>query len=168
MKSVMNLSRDWVTPVTIGSFLLAAVTGVLMFFHIDTGLNKTAHEWLSWVLLAGVALHVTTNVLSFKRHLSGTRGRLLVGLFALVLGLSFLPLGGEGGEPPYVPPLRALGQAPLSVLGQVAKLSPEELNARLAKAGFTVRDDQQTLSDLVGPDTRKQVGVMKGLFAAAP
>lgn len=36
--------REWATPLTIGSFLLIAVTGVLMFFHLDSGLNKLAHE----------------------------------------------------------------------------------------------------------------------------
>lgn len=44
----MTISRNWATPLTIGSFLLMAVTGLLMFFHLDTGLNKAAHEWLGW------------------------------------------------------------------------------------------------------------------------
>ena len=43
----MKVSRDWATPVTIGSFGLMAITGLLMFFHLDSGLNKTAHEWLA-------------------------------------------------------------------------------------------------------------------------
>ena len=52
----MKLQRDWITPITMGAFGLLAVTGALMFFHLDRGLNETAHEWLSWVLLGGVAL----------------------------------------------------------------------------------------------------------------
>ncbi|EWS63204.1 hypothetical protein Y695_03563 [Hydrogenophaga sp. T4] len=42
----MNLAkqRPWITPLVMGSFALSAVTGVLMFFHLDTGLNKAAHE----------------------------------------------------------------------------------------------------------------------------
>jgi Domain of unknown function (DUF4405) len=161
----MTLSRDWITPLTMGAFLLSAVTGVLMFFHLDSGLNKAAHEWLSWALLAGVAGHVLTNVVGFKRHLAGARGRALVGAFALVLGVSFLPLGGSGGEPPFVAPVRALGQAPLPVLAQVAGLNTAQLRQRLAQAGVQVADDQQTLAQLVGPDTRKQLGVMKRVFA---
>mgnify|MGYP006339522549 CR=1 FL=1 len=53
----MKLQRDWITPITMGAFGLLAATGVLMFFHIDSGLNEAVHEWLSWVLLGGVALH---------------------------------------------------------------------------------------------------------------
>ena len=51
----MAIKREWVTPIAAGGFLISAVTGVLMFFHLDTGLNKVAHEWLSWVFLGGVA-----------------------------------------------------------------------------------------------------------------
>lgn len=41
----MSSLRKWATPLTIGSFLLMGVTGILMFFHLDIGLNKLAHEW---------------------------------------------------------------------------------------------------------------------------
>ena len=58
----MNLyaQRPWITPVVIGAFTLSAVTGVLMFFHLDSGLNKTAHEWLSWAMVIGVVLLALT------------------------------------------------------------------------------------------------------------
>ena len=52
----MRTARQWATPITAGAALLLSVTGVLMFFHADTGLNKTAHEWLSWLFLAGTAV----------------------------------------------------------------------------------------------------------------
>jgi hypothetical protein len=48
----MKISTNWATPLTIGTFTLMAVTGMLMFFHADIGLNKTAHEWLGWVMIA--------------------------------------------------------------------------------------------------------------------
>jgi hypothetical protein len=96
----MAIQRNWVTPLAAGAFLLSAVTGILMFFHFDSGLNKLAHEWLSWVLLGAVALHVTANFDGFKRHLGTRRGQLLVGLFALVLLSSFVG-SGEKDEPPF-------------------------------------------------------------------
>lgn len=39
----MAVQREWATPVAAGAFLLSAVTGVLIFFHIDSGLNKFVH-----------------------------------------------------------------------------------------------------------------------------
>jgi len=71
----LNPHRPWITPVVIGAFFLSAVTGVLMFFHLDSGLNKTAHEWLSWAMVIGVALHLLLNVAAFKRYFTQTTGR---------------------------------------------------------------------------------------------
>jgi peptidoglycan/LPS O-acetylase OafA/YrhL len=160
----MIIQREWVTPITAGAFLLSAATGILMFFHADTGLNKAAHEWLSWVLLGGVALHAMANFAGFKRHLGTRRGQVLVGVFALALLFSFAPLGKKG-EPPFAAPIRALSQAPLATLAQVAQVSPEQLRERLMMAGLQPKSDQQSLSDLVGPDTRKQILVLGTLLA---
>jgi hypothetical protein len=163
----MTVQREWATPVAVGAFLLSAVTGVLIFFHIDSGLNKFVHEWLSWVLLGAVALHLVANFCGFKRHLVTRRGQVLMGAFALILTLSFVSPGGQESEPPFAPPIRALSAAPLTTLAQVARLRPEQLRERLTTAGLEPTSDQQRLADLIGPDMRKQVQVMSILFAAA-
>lgn len=166
----MNLSaqRPWITPVVIGAFLLSAVTGVLMFFHLDSGLNKVAHEWLSWAMVIGVTLHVLLNMPAFKRYLTQTTGRMVIGVFAAVLALSFIPAGGEsGGEPGFAPPVRALAKAPITVLAQVAGTSTEDLKAKLQAQGLTVTSDQQSVADLVGGDLRKQIGTMSKVLPAA-
>lgn len=110
----LNTHRPWITPVVIGAFLLSAVTSMLMFFHLDSGLNKTAHEWLNWAMVIGVSLHVLMNMPAFKRYFKQTPGRLIMGAFALVLVLSFIPAGGSG-EPGFAAPVRALAKAPLPV-----------------------------------------------------
>lgn len=58
----MTIRCERVTPITAGAFLLSAVTGMLIFFHADSGAKKFVHEWLSWVLLAGAGLHVAVNL----------------------------------------------------------------------------------------------------------
>lgn len=165
----MNLSaqRPWITPVVMGAFLLSAVTGVLMFFHLDSGLNKAAHEWLSWAMVIGVGLHVLLNMPAFKRYLTQTTGRVVIGAFAAVLALSFIPAGGAGGEPGFAPPVRALAKAPITVLAQVAGTSTEDLKAKLQAQGLKVTSDQQSVADLVGPDLRKQIGAISKVLPAA-
>ncbi len=161
----MKLQRDWITPITMGAFGLLATTGVLMFFHIDSGLNEAVHEWLSWVLLGGVALHAAVNWAGVRRHLAGWRGRAAVGVFATVLALSFVPLGGSG-EPPFLPPVRALAAAPLTVLAQVAKVTPGQMRERLRAQGLTPASDADTVRSLVGEDTRSQMRVLSKVLAA--
>lgn len=164
----MNLAkqRPWITPLVMGSFALSAVTGVLMFFHLDTGLNKTAHEWLGWLMLGAVVLHALLNLPAVKRHLQNTTGRWVVIASFAVLGLSFLPLGDSGGsEPGFAPPVRALAKAPITVLAQVAGTSTDDVKTRLQAAGFTVTSDQQSVADLVGGDLRAQIGTMSKVLA---
>lgn len=165
----LNPHRPWITPVVIGAFLLSAVTGVLMFFHLDSGLNKTAHEWLSWAMVIGVGLHILLNMPAFKRYFSQNTGRAVIGVFALILALSFIPAGGQGGgkEPGFAPPVRALAKAPITVLAQVAGTSTEEVRARLQAAGLSVTSDQQSVADLVGGDLRKQIGAITKVLPAA-
>jgi hypothetical protein len=164
----LNPHRPWITPLVIGAFFLSAVTGVLMFFHLDSGLNKTAHEWLSWAMVIGVGAHVLVNMPAFKRYLSQTTGKAVIGVFALILALSFIPAGGSAGsEPGFAPPIRALSSAPLPVLAQVVGRSPEDLRSGLQAAGFTVINDQQSLKDVVGPDLRTQIGAISKLMPTA-
>lgn len=159
----LNPHRPWITPLLIGAFVLSAVTGTLMFFHLDTGLNKLVHEWLSWLLLAAVALHVLLNFTALKRYFGQRTARWVLLASVLVLALSFFTLPGAGKkpEPAFAPAVRALARAPLPVLAQVAGLSTEELQARLAAAGLAPQNPQQTLQDLVGPELRAQLGVLR-------
>ena len=161
----MTLQRDWITPITMGAFGLLAATGVLMFFHLDSGLNETAHQWLSWVLLGGVALHAAVNWAGVRRHLAGWKGRAALGVFATVLALSFVPLGGKG-EPPFLPPVRALADAPLPLLAQVAKATPQQMRERLQAQGLATARDTDTVRSLVGEDTRSQIRVLSQVMAA--
>ncbi|MCI5161779.1 MAG: DUF4405 domain-containing protein [Candidatus Electrothrix sp. AX5] len=161
----MKMTRDWITPLTTGAFLLTAVTGVLLFFHAATDLNKAVHEWLSWVFLAGAIFHLALNFAPFKKYLTQRKGQVLMGSFVLLLALSFFPMGEEGHHgSPFAPPINALAQAPLTVLAQVAQTSPEQLRERLAGEGLVVTSDQQSISELVGDDFRAQVHLLKELL----
>jgi hypothetical protein len=117
------------------------------------------------VLIGGVALHAAVNWPGLRRHLAGWRGRAALGLFAVLLAASFVPLGGSG-EPPFVPPLRALADVPLPVLAQVAKATPEQLRQRLRSAGLNPASDADTVHVLVGEDIRAQIRVLSQVVAA--
>lgn len=162
----LNSQRPWITPLVTGIFLLMAVTGGLMFFHIDTGLNKSAHEWLGWAMVAGVALHVALNINAFKRYLTQPTSRWVLGAGVAALALSFVPLGGTGGgKPPFAAPMQALAKTPLTTVASVAGLPVTEVRARLNAAGVTSQNDTQSIQDLVGPDMGRQIRTLGKVFA---
>ena len=156
--------RTWITPLVIGAFLLSAVTGVLMFFHLNVGMNKLAHEWLSWALLTGVAAHVLLHKQAFFRYFKTRTGQAIVLGFAVLLGLSFMQIGKKP-EPPYFSVIQALSRAPLTALAQVSGLSYEQLTARLKQQGIAAHSPDDNLASLMGDDTRKQIGILNKLLA---
>lgn len=149
------ISREWATPLTMGVFLLMAVTGLLMFFHLDTGLQKAVHEWLGWGMVAVVAAHALANGRGFVRYFKPSvsrRAPALMGLCALLLAATFVVRPSEGNEPPSPPliALRAIGHAPLVQVAPLFGHDAASARAALAAAGITTDSDTQTLDAATG------------------
>lgn len=145
----MKLTRDWATPATMGAFAVMGITGIAMFFHLNTPLQKSIHEWAGWAMVAAVACHVAVNWGAFRRHLQWPgQGLVLVGALMGFSLLSFAPLGGTGeseGSPPAVA-MRALTQAPIREVAPLFHKSTEEALKALAAAGVELKDADDTLA----------------------
>lgn len=151
----MKLSREWVTPITIGTFGLMAITGILMFFHWDTGLNKTAHEWLGWLMVAGVMAHASVNWLPFKRYfLTAPLSRVILLVSATVIAASFIsvPDIGKKDMSPSVIALNAVTNAPLSTVALLAGKPISQLMAELKSNGVNATSPSDNLGQIVGKD----------------
>lgn len=163
-QQLIKTSRKWATPLTAGSFIVLAVTGLLMFFHFDRGLNHFAHEWIGWVLLLGVLCHVTANFRAFKQHLSGRLGQVLLLVFIVILGLSFIrPVERDRG-PGWAQPVKALGAMQFKDLAYVAHMTTAQVRERLKKANFEPTSDDQSIQELVGHNLKKQVRALSVIF----
>lgn len=168
----MNVNREWVTPLLAGAFLLMAVTGVLMFFHLDTGLNKAAHEWLGFLVVVAAALHIGLNFKGLKKNLSVPLGRMTLAVMVVVLLATFLPLGneegkgGKGGGRPFAASVNALASTDLKTLALVANTTSDDIRARLSAQGITSQSDQQSIKELVGEDFGKQMHTLRDVLLA--
>ncbi len=130
--------RELATPLTIGSFLIIGVTGVLMFFHLDSGLNKLAHEWLAWAMLGAVGLHATAHFKSFSRNFTRPRALAILGASAVLLAASFIsPPGQAGNKPPHVLAAQAVLDAPIARVAELTGRDPQAILSGLQAAGFS-------------------------------
>lgn len=161
-----KIQREWATPLTIGAFALMATTGILMFFHLDSGLNKTAHEWLGWVMVSGVVLHASVNWLSFKRYFTGSGpARAILIASVVVIAGSFVQLGGGGdGPPPPFLAVRAVLGAPLTAVAPLTGRPAEQLLADLKAGGFALTDSSQSLASVIGQDRAREDAAFRILF----
>jgi len=53
---------------------------------------------------------------------------------------------------------------PLSELASVARISVDEVRARLTESGLNPTSDEQSIKDLVGHNLRKQVAALNAIF----
>lgn len=158
----MSTLRSWATPVTVGTFLIMGTTGVLMFFHIETGLNGFVHEWAGWLLLIGVGAHLLMNWRAFKTYFKRPLAKGIMGMGALVLAVSFLPVEDEGGNPMKLV-REAIQIAPIE---QVIALSGQDVETGLAAldaAGIIVLPGQ-SLGIVTAGDRAKEMQAVKILF----
>ncbi len=171
----MKTLRSWVTPISIGSFLLLGVTGLLMFFKVRGGLIVVAHEWLSPVFVVGACLHVWLNWGAVRANLSRTRGIIVVGLFAALLAFSVAPPQGaedharEHGHGQEVIGRRAaelLLQARLSTVAELTGRKPQQLRESLGRFGVRVTSDEIALGDAAAQSHVSPVRVLDAVLGA--
>lgn len=164
----MKLNRDLATPLTIGTFAIMSVTGILMFFHADVGLNKLVHEWVGWVMVLAVALHAVVNWTAFKRYfVSSTSGRAIIVLGLVALAGSFWPAGGNarGGQPPHIMAMKAVASAPIATVAPLTGRPVQDVMAALAKAGLNLTGPDATIASVAQGDRGLEAKAMRALFA---
>jgi predicted HTH domain antitoxin len=166
--------RAWATPLTIGAFALSAITGIMIFFHLNFGLIKVAHEWFSWFLVLGGLFHVIGSWESFGRYFSKPTGRAIMTIFVLLIITSFLPLGhstlGDGhaaGQNRRMPPAilsRALPQASFATVANIAEHQPEELMKELESKGIVVKDKEETIREIAVRNNKQGADILNAIF----
>lgn len=165
----MTTLRRWATPMTIGAFMLMSITGILMFFHIEVGLIKVAHEWLSWLMVIAVGLHVTLNWKIFSRYFSQKPAVAIIGLFAVLMVASMLiPVDerrGPGGRGGPMAATQVLMNAPLDKLAGVTGNTLEDLQTKLQQQGLTVGATATSLGDVARQNAKNPVEVLNSVIA---
>ena len=152
----MKKLRAWVTSISIGSFLLLGVTGLLMFFEVRGGLIVVAHEWLSPIFVIGASLHIWLNWGPVRANLSQARGIIIVGLFAALLAFSIAPLKevdeiarehGHGQEAIGRKSAELLLRARVSTVAELTGHTPQQLRDKLGRRGIRITTGAVSLAD---------------------
>ena len=159
MKDVIRL-RAWAGPLTIGSFVVISVTGILMFFHMNTGLAKLAHEWLGWLLVIGGVAHLFVNWRAFLAYFRKPVAIAIMAVVLLVGALAMLPVGGATRRPPMMDFSRALEQSSLTLVAQVAKRNPQTAIDDLKARGIEVKDAQHTIATIAEDNGKRSFEVL--------
>ena len=163
----------WGTPLIYWSFIITAVTGVLLYFRVHAGPTEVLHIWIGFLMIAALIPHIARNWKAFLTYF--TKRPLYVALIVTlaISGAFAYPtlFGSEprAGGPPGLRSAMAvtaqLSAAELDALAPVLKTDSAGLVAKLAAAGVTVSDPGATLKSIAEANGRTANDLLAVLFA---
>jgi hypothetical protein len=137
----------------------------MIFFHVQLGAAKVFHEWFSWCLVIGGLFHVLGSWEPFVRHFSRPPGKIIMGAFAVLIVVSFLPIGGAQRK--GIPPQKLAGMlsnAPIANIAVAAAHQPDELIKELASKGIVIENKEQTIREIAKASGKQNVEVLELIF----
>jgi hypothetical protein len=160
--------RTWDTPLNIGAFALSAISGVMIFFHVNSVFVKVIHEWGSWFLVIGGLLHVACSWQSFVRYFSRPAAKAIMTGFAILIIMFFIPMGEstekQGRKLPPTFLSRALPEASFSAVAGIARHDPDELMKEFESKGVAVKDGEESIRDIATNNNKEYVEILNMIF----
>jgi len=141
----MKLKRNVVTPYLTFLFLIVAISGVLMFFHILDDYTKEVHELLGIVFVVFSILHVVINWKSLKSHFKN-RVFVVSGIVVLIFSIAFVVLGTMNLDHEGVIIERVV-EAPIPESFSVLDLDYNEVE-KILKENNIVIGDSKTIKEI--------------------
>jgi hypothetical protein len=153
--------RKYATPLSLVTFLAAAVTGLMLFWDVRSRQLSEVHEWVGVIFVIALLLHLGRNWRGMLAMLSSPRSKVIVGglgVVALAFILGSMPFGngpGHGGGPGRGHGFQAsqqvvlrLAAAPIGKMAPALGISGEQAIARLQSGGIVVEGPNQSLADI--------------------
>ncbi|MBZ4219984.1 MAG: DUF4405 domain-containing protein [Chlorobium sp.] len=166
--------KSWATPLAVGAFTISAVTGLLIFFDLEPGIVEPVHKWLSWLLVAGVILHLVSNWKQFTGYFSKKPAIGIIGAALIVTIASLLPIFGEdedgkegGQEKSGKIAAQLLESSSLETIALVVKTTPNQLVDQLGKSGIIVKDPLLTIQQIASNNGKNEKAVLGAILAQA-
>jgi hypothetical protein len=157
-------TRKWSTPLIIGSGLVVALSGVLMFFGVHNPI-EIAHEWVGLLFAIAIGLHVLNHWEGFKKYFSQPMALSLVGSVALMSSaFIFLSLTEAGGSP-MMNIVKSIESSPVEEVAPLLNESTQSVVSRMEAAGLSVENSASTIVEIANVNNREPRALMKLLFS---
>lgn len=143
------MKRYWITPFTMGAFVLTGITGVLMFFKVRSGLVTPVHEWFSWALVIGGVLHVVDHWTGIRKHLEGKWGKGFVAGALVLVALAVWPWPASKEHDRRSNPAETiLANATVAQVAALAGVPTESVISGMERAGASGVDSTKTVASI--------------------
>lgn len=159
--------RSFITPITTASFVLVALTGILMLVDVKSATIKELHEMVSILFVVVVGVHLALNWSCFASYL---RKPLTIVLGVVVVVLVVLVFtGGGGGSHGGRSPMEIFARIETASLARVAPvlgISAEESVALLKAKGLQLSSENESIGDVAKNNGKRGMEILSSLLAA--
>lgn len=150
------------TPLTIGTFIVASLTGVLMFFEIAPGGVRATHEWMSLLFVLAGLLHVYTNRRPLARYFAD-RTRLIIAASVAAGGVLYVSSFNDTylAEASF----QLLTRIEIRQLSTLLDIGPGDVQDKLRGLGIATVSSEQSLHDIAHVYDRDVHDLLEPLMA---
>jgi hypothetical protein len=161
--------RTYATPLSLISFVVVGITGIMMLFDVRGGATGDIHEWAGVAFVIALVLHLVRNGRGVKAMLSLPKSKVVVSIGAVVAAVLLLiaaPIqSGGAGHGPHGGPwmvVNKISAAPISKMAPALGMTSDQAVQRLRSAGVTIKNPEQSLAQIA----REQDKELPRLIAA--
>lgn len=167
----------WGSTLIYWSFLITAVTGVLLFYRVRTPPNEQLHVWIGWLMIIAFLFHMMRNWRSFWTYFKKPPLYVALLLTLIISGFFAYPSmfgGGEsgregGGRPDFrtlTNVTNAITKASLSDIAPIMNTDAAGLMERLNKLGVPAADPKVNLDQAATSAGKDPTAILGELFGA--
>jgi len=132
--------RNIVTSITTFTFLVIAITGIMMFFHVLDQYTTQLHEILGLAFVFIAMFHIFYNIKSLKQYFK-KKSFLVSALLVLIISGGFLVNAGTSSEKhPSQIVMDAVFAAPLDEAVAILGKDIQQVNQRLEASGLKLEN----------------------------
>ncbi len=149
------------TTLTIGTFCLTALTGVLIFLEITPGGIRATHEWMSLAFVAAGVFHIVTHKTNFFKYFK-ERYKILIFIVLIAGGIVFASsmndIYSAGAS------FEKIVNAKIEYIAPLFDLTPEEMVKKLNHMNLAVSGTSQSLKEIAKANDIETYLILEPLF----
>lgn len=138
------MNKTLATSLTTSLFLVIAISGIMMFFHLFSGQVKELHEIFGLVFVGAVVFHVFFNFKNMQKYFT-KRVFISVSLLTIIVSSAFIIQSFSKGDNPKGMIIQSVLKAPLEQ--SFAVLSIKDAKEKLEKNNLKF-EETQNIQDL--------------------
>lgn len=142
----IKIKRDFVIPYLALIFLIVALSGILMFFHMLDDYTKVVHEFLGLAFACFALLHVVTNRNSIRNYFA--QRKFTAPAVAVIILASGLIIGGKLHGNLEQELLNKLVRAPASDSFRILNIDYGQAREILTRNSISVRDSLESVEEI--------------------